>query len=66
MPSLPSYGTGPRAIIPLCDFIRYGDGLLVTVLKFKPLIDLVPVLNKIILIMFYWSLFSYSSNLFID
>ena len=32
MPSLPSYGTGPRAIIPFSDFIRYGDGLLVTVL----------------------------------
>ena len=32
MPSLPSYGAGPRAIIPFSDFIRYGDSLLVTVL----------------------------------
>ena len=53
MPSLPSYGTGPWPMIPFSDFIRYGDSLLVTVLTwFKPLIDLVPVLNKIILIMF--------------
>ena len=51
MPSLPSYGVGPRVIVLYSEFISSGGSFIGHCSHSSNLIiDLVPVLNKIILI----------------